>query len=72
MRCRIGCRPFANAMTAMVASFCALALGAMSTASAAGDPARGARAFGACAACHSLEPGRNLTEIGRASCRERV
>ena len=29
--------------------------------SAAGDKARGARAFSACAACHSLEPGRNLT-----------
>jgi len=28
---------------------------------AAGDSARGARAFGACAACHSLEPGRHQT-----------
>lgn len=28
---------------------------------AAGDIERGARAFGACAACHSLEPGRHLT-----------
>jgi cytochrome c len=28
---------------------------------AAGDSARGARAFGACAACHTLEPGRHLT-----------
>lgn len=28
---------------------------------AAGDPATGAQAFGACAACHSLEPGRHLT-----------
>lgn len=27
----------------------------------AGDPQRGAAAFGNCAACHSLEPGRNLT-----------
>ena len=26
-----------------------------------GDSARGARAFGACAACHTLEPGRHLT-----------
>lgn len=32
----------------------ALALGA-------GDSIRGARAFGACAACHALEPGRHLT-----------
>ena len=30
-------------------------------AQAAGDKERGARAFGACAACHSLEPGRQLT-----------
>jgi cytochrome c len=28
---------------------------------AAGDKERGARAFGACAACHTLEPGRHLT-----------
>ncbi len=26
-----------------------------------GDSARGARAFGACAACHSMEPGRHLS-----------
>lgn len=26
-----------------------------------GDPKRGARVYGACAACHSLEPGLNLT-----------
>jgi cytochrome c len=26
-----------------------------------GNPARGQRVFGACAACHSLEPGRNMT-----------
>lgn len=44
-----------------VTSLCALALGASGAASAAGDRERGARAFGACAACHSLEPGRNLT-----------
>lgn len=30
-------------------------------ASAAGDSDRGAKVFGACAACHSLEPGRHLT-----------
>lgn len=29
--------------------------------SAAGDADRGAKVFGACAACHSLEPGRHLT-----------
>jgi cytochrome c len=28
---------------------------------AAGDPAAGARAFGQCMACHSVEPGRHLT-----------
>ncbi|MGH8721466.1 MAG: c-type cytochrome, partial [Burkholderiales bacterium] len=28
---------------------------------AASDVERGARAFGACAACHTLEPGRHLT-----------
>lgn len=30
-------------------------------ASSAGDPARGARAFAQCMACHSVEPGLNLT-----------
>lgn len=30
-------------------------------ANAAGDPARGAQAFRACAACHSVEPGQHLT-----------
>ncbi|MEW5707487.1 MAG: cytochrome c family protein [Pseudomonadota bacterium] len=30
-------------------------------ADAAGDPARGAQAFRACAACHSIEPGQHLT-----------
>ncbi|HWP25876.1 MAG TPA: cytochrome c family protein [Xanthobacteraceae bacterium] len=28
---------------------------------AAGDPERGAKVFGACAACHSLEPNRHMT-----------
>lgn len=28
---------------------------------AAGDPQKGAKVFGACAACHSLEPGRHLS-----------
>jgi cytochrome c len=32
-----------------------------------GDRARGARAFGACAACHSMEPGRHLTGPSLAS-----
>jgi cytochrome c len=31
------------------------------TASAAGDATRGAKLFQACGACHSLEPGRNMT-----------
>lgn len=44
-----------------VTSLCAFALGAAGAASAADDKERGARAFGACAACHSLEPGRHLT-----------
>src|SRR3972149_1027111 len=37
-----------------------LALGGGS-ASAAGDPGRGARAFGQCAACHAVEPGVHMT-----------
>ena len=45
---------------------CALALAgilwvAAAPALAEGDGVRGARAFGACAACHALEPGRHLT-----------
>lgn len=43
------------------ASLFTFALAGMGSASAAGDKERGARAFGACTACHSLEPGRNLT-----------
>ncbi|MEW6688027.1 MAG: cytochrome C [Pseudomonadota bacterium] len=39
----------------------ATAIGAAALANAAGDEQRGARAFGACVACHSLEPGRHLT-----------
>jgi cytochrome c len=31
------------------------------SAAAAGDPARGEKVFAACAACHSLEPGRHMT-----------
>jgi cytochrome c len=44
-----------------ITSLCVIVLGVAGTASAAGDETRGARAFGACAACHSLEPGRHLT-----------
>src|SRR5438128_10318067 len=33
---------------------------AIAPAGAAGDPARGARAFQACAACHSVEPGMHM------------
>lgn len=39
----------------------ALALASMGTAHAAGDANRGARVFQACAACHSLETGREMT-----------
>ncbi|MFD2274301.1 c-type cytochrome [Undibacterium arcticum] len=34
---------------------------AIAPAEAAGDPARGAHAFQACAACHSVEPGEHMT-----------
>lgn len=34
---------------------------ALSAAHAGGDPRRGAKIYGACAACHSLEPNMNLT-----------
>lgn len=34
---------------------------AVGPASAAGDPVRGAKVFGACAACHSLETGQHMT-----------
>ena len=44
-----------------VTSLCVFAFGAAGAGSAAGDKERGARAFAACAACHSLEPGRHLT-----------
>jgi cytochrome c len=36
-------------------------LSGLDRASAAGDPKRGAQAFRACTACHSLEPGRHRT-----------
>ena len=38
-----------------------IALGPMSPATGAGDPVRGAQVFSTCAACHSVEPDRNLT-----------
>jgi cytochrome c len=47
------------ATVTMAASF-AFA-GAMAVAAESGNAARGARAFRACAACHSLEPDRNMT-----------
>jgi len=53
-------------MTALMESIAGLAVWlaaslAAAPVLAAGDSARGARAFGACAACHTLEPGRHLT-----------
>lgn len=45
----------------LAAPLAAITLAAAGTASAAGEEERGARAFGACVACHSLEPGRHLT-----------
>lgn len=47
-------------------SLCRVALGWLvlsiaAPALGAGDSIKGARAFGACAACHSMEPGRHLT-----------
>lgn len=54
-------RAHSRAITVVFAAFCAWALADASAAGAAGNKDRGARAFGACAACHSLEPGRNLT-----------
>lgn len=44
----------------LTAALMTLALGAH-TAFSQGDPARGQRAFGPCAACHSLQPDRNMT-----------
>ena len=47
-----------NSLLSMIA---ALMLGTMGQVSAAGDPEAGAQAFGACAACHTLEPGVHRT-----------
>ena len=44
-----------------VAALCTAALGAAGSASATGDAKRGAIAFRACVACHSLEPGVHRT-----------
>jgi cytochrome c len=48
-------------MRRLLAVLCAPALLACGAAGAAGDPARGAAAFRACIACHSLEPGVHRT-----------
>ena len=45
----------------LIASFLSVFLVAAHVANAAGDAARGAQLFGACAACHSLVPDRNMT-----------
>jgi len=45
-------RPWTAAVLAALAS---------AGAHAAGDPIRGARVFGACASCHSIEPGEQMT-----------
>jgi cytochrome c len=47
-----------NSLLTMIA---VLILATMGQVSAAGDPVAGAQAFGACAACHSLEPGVHRT-----------
>jgi cytochrome c len=46
---------------ASVLLLAAMATTAAGVASAAGDPQRGAKLFGACAACHSVEPNRHMT-----------
>jgi cytochrome c len=45
-------------LTCLIAVFGLLASQAMAQ---PGNPAQGQRVFGACAACHSLEPSRNMT-----------
>ncbi len=42
-------------------AFCAVFVSLSSLASETGDPVKGKEAFRACAACHSLEPGRHMT-----------
>src|SRR5882724_4501815 len=47
-------------VVAALAAFGAMTL-SHPVSAAEGDPARGKRVFGTCAACHSLEPDRNMT-----------
>ena len=47
-------------LTATLTALALLALAAQASA-AEGNPARGQRVFGACAACHSLQPDQNMT-----------
>jgi cytochrome c len=51
-------RAMRHLATVSVSFLCAVAVPAFA---AGGDATRGARAFRACAACHSLEPNRNMT-----------
>jgi cytochrome c len=48
-------------MTTAARVCAAIVMVLMGTAHGAGDPQRGARVFGPCAACHTLEPERHLT-----------
>src|SRR5213593_3085130 len=48
-------------LCAIVATVLAVGASASLALAQGGDPARGERAFGTCAACHSLEPNRNMT-----------
>jgi len=44
-----------------IVGFVGMAIGLAQASAAAPDAARGQRAFGACASCHSLEPDKNMT-----------
>ncbi len=59
-----------NSMAVSLAA-AALALIAVGAGAATGDPARGAKAFQACAACHSLEKGQHMTGPSLAAIWER-
>ena len=50
-----------NGFHATALAVLALIVAATQGAAADGNAARGKRVFGACAACHSLQPGRNMT-----------
>lgn len=50
-----------NWITIIILTFCALIWSSVSSASQEGDPARGQDLYRACAACHSLAPGRHMT-----------